>query len=107
MKKTLIPIVVSFALASSAWAAEVSVKLTGVHLCCQSCVKGVQKAVGEVQGVTVSADKDAGSVSLSGPDTANVQKAVDALVGAGYFGKSSDPGIKVKDTSGAVGDKVK
>jgi len=106
MKNLLVPIAVSFALAAAAQAADVSVKLTGVHLCCQSCVKGAQKAVGGVPGVTASADQDAGDVSLTGPDVASVQKAVDALAGAGFFGKSSDASIKVNAESGAKGRKV-
>jgi len=94
------------AMAFSAQAADVSVKLTDVHLCCQSCVKGVQKAVSTVPGVTAAADMDDGTVSLTGPDTATVQKAVDALTSAGYFGKSSDASIKVNADTGAKGQKV-
>ena len=94
------------ALALSVQAADVSVKLTDVHLCCQSCVKGVQKAVGQVPGVTATADMDEGTVSLTGPDTATVQKAVDALTAAGYFGKSSDSTIKVNADTGASDRKV-
>jgi len=94
------------ALTWSVQAAEVSVKLTDVHLCCQSCVKGVQKAVGTVPGVTANADMEEGTVSLVGPDTATVQKAVDALTAAGYFGKSSDPSIKVNADTGAKNQKV-
>jgi copper chaperone CopZ len=106
MKNSLFSILLGLALAASAQAADVAVKLTDVHLCCQSCVKGVQAAVAKVPGVTASADQDEGSVSLTGPDRATVQKAVDALVKAGYFGKSSDPAIKVMTKTGAKGQKV-
>ena len=44
-------------------------------------------------------------MTLTGPDTATVQKAADALVKAGYFGKSSD--VKMQATTGAKGEKVK
>ena len=84
--------------------AESSVKLTGVHLCCASCVKGADKAVATVTGATSETDKDAGSVTIKAADTATVQKAVDALVGAGYFGTASDSQIKVKARSGAKKD---
>ena len=94
-------------LAFSAGAAEVSAKLTDVHLCCQGCVKGVQKAVANVSGVKADADMDSDTVSLSGPDTATVQKAVDALTDAGYYGKSSNPDIKVNGDTGAKDAKVK
>ena len=106
MKTILASIAMAVAVASSTQAADVSVKLSDVHLCCQSCVKGVQAAVGKVQGATVKADKDEGTVSLTGPDKATVQKAVDALVAGGYFGRSSDASIKVSANDGAKGRKV-
>ena len=95
----------AFAMAFSLQA-EVSVKLSDVHLCCQSCVKGVQTAVGKVQGVTAKADKDEGTVTLTGPDGATVQKGADALIAGGYFGKSSNEHIQIKASSGATGQKV-
>jgi copper chaperone CopZ len=106
MKITLASFAAGMVLVLSVPAADVSVKITGVHLCCQSCVKGVQSAVGKVQGVTVDADKDEGTVSLTGPNKAVVQKAANALVAAGYFGKSSDASIKVNADAGAKGKKV-
>lgn len=81
--------------------AESSVKLSGVHLCCGSCVKGADKAVASVTGATSATDKDAGTVTIQAADAATVQKAVEALVAAGYFGTSSDSEIKVKAKSGA------
>jgi copper chaperone CopZ len=86
--------------------AESSVKLTDVHLCCQSCVKGVDKAVGKIDGVKATSSMDDKTVSLTGPDTATLQKAVDALVAAGYYGKSSDAAIKVNAATGAKDEKV-
>ena len=97
---------IALALTLPAGAADATVKISGVHLCCKSCVTGVEKAVGEVPGVTVAVDKDAGTVSLTGPDTATVQKGANALVAAGYFGKSSDASIKVAADTGAKGKKV-
>ncbi|SRR6266403_2459500 len=107
MKNIIVSLIASLALTSPVWAGDVSDKLTDVHLCCPSCVKGVQKAVGEVPGVTASASQDDGTVTLTGPDNATVQKAADALVAAGYFGKSSDPAIKIKTQTGAKNQKVK
>ena len=106
MKKLFTSVILGLALAVSARAADASVKLTDVHLCCSSCVKGVEKAVAEVHGVTAKADMDEGTVDLTGPDTATVQKAVDALTAAGYYGKSSDASIKVNATTGAKDQKV-
>ena len=107
MKSILASAVLAFTVALSVRAADVSTKLTDVHLCCQGCVKGVQKAVGTVSGVTADADMDSDTVSLSGPDTATVQKAVDALTAAGYYGTSSNPDIKVNADTGAKDEKVK
>lgn len=81
--------------AATARAAKVSVQLTKVHLCCDSCVDGVDDAVSPVKGAESTADKDAKTITITGPDKDTLQKAVDALVDAGYFGVSSDPEIKV------------
>jgi len=106
MKNSFSYMMIAAALTGSAWAVEVSTKLSDVHLCCPNCVKGVQAATANVTGATVAVDKEAGTVSLTGPDTATVQKAADAIVAAGYFGKSSDPRIKVAAHTGAKGRKV-
>jgi copper chaperone CopZ len=105
MNKHLLTLFVTAAFATTAHA-ESTVKLTGVHLCCKSCVKGVDKAVSTVSGVTAAADADAETVTLTAPDATTAQKAVDALVAAGYFGKSEDAAIRVSDTSGAKDAKV-
>jgi copper chaperone CopZ len=86
--------------------AEVSVQLTDVHLCCNSCVKGVDKAIAPVSGVTAKSDKDAETVTIMAPDQATAQKAVDALVMAGYWGKTTDSGIKLHAKTGATDSKV-
>jgi periplasmic mercuric ion binding protein len=104
MKIIVATIVLAGAL--SARAADVTTTLTGVHICCQSCVKGVAQATANVQGLTAKADQDAGTVTLTGPDTATVQKGADALVAAGFFGKSSDPAIKLNAETGAKNQKV-
>jgi copper chaperone CopZ len=106
MKKILAPIFIASALAFSVRAADVTVTLTDVHLCCQSCVKGVAKAVAEVGGLTAKADQDADTVILTGPDTATVQKGADALVAAGFFGKCSDATIKLNADTGAKNQTV-
>jgi copper chaperone CopZ len=107
MKNLIVSAVVMLAFTIAAQAGEVSAKLTGVHLCCPSCVKGVNKAVEGIQGVSATANQEQGIVTLTGPDTATVQKAADALVAAGYYGKSSDPAIKLNGETGAKGKNVK
>jgi mercuric ion binding protein len=78
--------------------AETTVKLTNVHLCCGSCVKGIEASVGKVKGATVAADKDAGTVTITAPDEATATKAVNAVGKAGYYGKSDSDKIKVNTT---------
>ena len=106
MKTTLTSLLIALALTLSARAADVSTKISGVHLCCQSCVKGVHKAVDDIKGLTATVDEDAETVTLTGADAATVQKGADALVAAGYFGKSSDANIKLAADTGAKGTKV-
>ena len=86
--------------------AETTTTLSDVHICCQGCVKGAEKAVGKVKDVTANVDQDARTIMLTGPDKESVQKAADALVAAGYFGKSSNPEIKLMSDTGAKGTKV-
>jgi copper chaperone CopZ len=106
MKLTLPLFVIGFALLSPAQAADVTAKISDVHLCCKNCVTGVEKAIAEVPGATAAVDKDAGTVELTGSDQATVQKAADALVAAGYFGKSANPDVKISRATGAKNRKV-
>lgn len=107
MKLIFASLVLALTMAVSSQAAESSVKLTDVHLCCEGCVKGVTKTVSKISGVTATSDMDDKTISLTGPDTATLQKAVDALTAAGYYGKSSDSAIKVSSETGAKDEKVK
>lgn len=105
MKKIGIAVLGLFALTLNAPAEEAHAKFTDVHLCCTGCVNGVEKAVSEVEGAKAAVDADNGTVTLTGPDTATVQKAADAMVKAGYFGKTQD-GVTLKADSGATDKKV-
>ena len=106
MKNAFAVVAISLAVSLPVRAAEVLTKISDVHLCCQSCVKGVKKAVADIKDVKADVDQDAETVTLTGSDNAAVQKAADALVAAGYFGKSSDAGIKLSADTGAKGAKV-
>jgi copper chaperone CopZ len=105
MKTIALSLAALLAVGLSTASAEVSSKIGDVHLCCKGCVNGVEKAVGEVDGAKAAVDADAGTVTLSGPDAATVQKAADALVKAGYFGKA-ESGVKLDSSTGATGHKV-
>ena len=86
------------ALASTALA-ESKVTLSGVHNCCKKCTDGITKAVGSVSGTSAAVEKT--SVTITGSSAADVQKAVDALVAAGYTGESDNAEVKVKPGVGA------
>jgi periplasmic mercuric ion binding protein len=106
MKITLTSLLSLFGFVAWVQAAGVSVKLSDVHLCCQECVDGAKRAVAKVKDVSAVPDEDTETVTLTGPDTAALQKAADALVAAGYFGKSADSSVKLSTDTGAKGEKV-
>jgi periplasmic mercuric ion binding protein len=107
MKTTLVTIAMALALAVSTRAADTTVKLSDVHICCKSCVKGATAAVEKVDGAKADVSEDDSTVTITAPDKATAQKAVDSLVAAGFYGTSSDPSIKVSADTGAKGTKVK
>jgi len=109
LKRVLAGAVVVCGLALSvAWAADgdKTVTLKDVHICCGSCVTGVKTATTPVKGLTAVADQSAKTVVLTAADKETLQKGVDALVAAGYFGKSSDDTVKVNAVTGAKDGKV-
>mgnify|MGYP001413771595 CR=1 FL=1 len=106
MKNLIVSVVTATAFVFSTQAADITVKLSKVHLCCQSCVNNVNKTMADIKGITAVADRDAKTISLTGPDAATVQTATDALIAAGYFGTSSDASIKLNATTGAKGQKM-
>lgn len=72
---------------SFASAAETTITLSGVHNCCNSCAKGITEAGSKVKDVTV---KPAGrNVMITAKSKSSLKKAVEAILGAGYFGTVS------------------
>ena len=65
MKISLVSLMIALALSLSARATDVSTKISDVHLCCQSCVKGVHKAVADIKGLTATVDEVAETVTLT------------------------------------------
>jgi periplasmic mercuric ion binding protein len=106
MKKHTLPIIATLALAAATFAADTSVTLKKVHLCCKACVKGVEQSLKDIEGVTIKADDDAESVTLTSSDKAKLQKAVNAMAEGGYFGVSDNPEIKAMAKTGAKNEKV-
>ena len=75
--------------------AETKVEVKDVHLCCPACVKGVGKALKDVEGVKGACDKKAGTVTLTATDVATAQKGIEALAAAGFHGKLGNQGGEV------------
>jgi copper chaperone CopZ len=71
------------------------VTLSGVHLCCGGCEKGVAAAVSKVDGAEVSCDKDAGTVTIKASNRESGMAALKAIAMAGYHGKPSRENIKM------------
>ena len=99
-------VVASLAAASMAFAADSSVTFKKVHLCCEACIKGVERSLKDIEGVSLKADEDSESVTLTSSDKAKLQKAANAMAEGGYFGESDNPDIKPVAKTGAKGQKV-
>jgi copper chaperone CopZ len=106
MKSLFLSLVAVLALAPLTRADDATVTISKVHLCCGKCVDGVNKVVAKVDGATCVADKTAHTIVLTAANTEILQKAADALVKAGFFGESSDAGVKIANETGAKGEKV-
>jgi copper chaperone CopZ len=107
MKTVFLSLLATSAMLVSAGAADVTDKITDVHMCCKSCVNVAQKTVSDkAPGATAVASQEDENITVTGPDNATVQKAVDALVKAGFFGTSTNPDIKITANTGAKGQTV-
>src|ERR1043165_5549073 len=65
LKHALAPLFLLCTLALPAAAADPTVTLTGVHLCCDNCVRGVATALTPVKGATATCDKSASTVVVT------------------------------------------
>lgn len=78
-----------------------TVTLTGIHNCCGSCEKGITKAITSVDGATVAVTKT--SATITAKSKADADKAVGALLAAGYYGEGAPaqtaPDKKVKSAT--------
>ncbi len=95
MKRLLFTILAASLAFATSVTAETTVKLSGVHLCCDSCVKGVAGAVKKVEGASVACDKAAGTVTVTAGDDATAKKALASIARAGYYGKSDNAKLQV------------
>jgi copper chaperone CopZ len=90
--------------AASSSMADSAVTLEKTHLCCGSCVKAANQAV-ESAGAKAKIDQKADKITITAASDDAAQKAVDALVAAGFYGKVSAGAIK--NDAGAPAGNVK
>lgn len=86
MKKVLLA--TALFLSVSLAQAETTVTLEGVHNCCKGCTNGIVKAASGLKDVTVTAEGE--TVTIVSKSKSNAKKAVEAIMEAGYYGKSSE-----------------
>lgn len=82
------------------------VELKGVHLCCQGCVDAADAALMSVAGVTAHCNMESGTVALTAGDDAAAQKALDALAAAGFYGRTGNQKLAMKDAGDVPRGKV-
>ncbi len=107
MKSLFLSLVAVLALAPLSWAADVTVTISKVHLCCDKCVTAADKVVASVPGAAAVVDKTARTIAITAADAATVQKAADALVKAGFYGESSDASVKMSADTCCKGENVR
>jgi copper chaperone CopZ len=86
--------------------AETKVTIANVHLCCPACVKVVGATLKKVDGVTGACDREEKTVTITAPDDATAQKAVEALAAAGFHGRPDTKSVHFPRDSGATQGKV-
>ena len=86
--------------------AETTIELKGVHLCCPACTAAVKSALHDFDGVKAACDQKKKTVTISAPDDAAAQKALDALAAHGFHGDTGNSTLKIKEDSGVAAGKV-
>ena len=92
-----------------AGAAETTVELKSVHMCCEGCAKEVGEILKKVEGVSgVACDQKARTAKFTAADAKAAQRALDALAAAGFHGDTGGAkDFAFKDDSGVKAGKVK
>src|SRR3989304_2170270 len=67
----------------------VIVTISELHMCCGDCVKAIYKAA-SIDDVQVEVNEDEQMVVLTAPHYEDVQKALEEIAKAGFFGKIED-----------------
>lgn len=100
MKITVLLITATFLL-TLPLAAETKASLADMHICCKSCVKGIQKTTASMNGVKLEIDQDAGITTIIADTKELAQKAIDAIAAAGYHASVKTEGFTMASTAPA------
>lgn len=107
LRQIALPVACAFSFFSVAWVQAEEVTVNNVHLCCGSCVKGVQKALADVAGVSgVKVSRDDETVAFQAADSAAATRGLTALAEAGFYGEPSVPGPDFKVDPQAKKDQI-
>src|SRR5262245_23157543 len=93
-------------LGTAAAQADTTVELKNVHLCCKQCITAVAKTLKGVEGVKGVCDQKARTVTITAKDARAAQAAVDALLEAGFHGKTDSKDVRISSEKAPEG-KVK
>ena len=84
-----------FLLAGTA-GAETKVTISDTHLCCGQCLRAVDTTLKDMAGVKFKSDQATKTIEITADNDDAAQKAIDALAGAGFYGKLNNDKIKYK-----------
>lgn len=85
------------------------VEVSGVHLCCASCVKGVDAALKDVDGVSgVKSDRESKTVKFTADDDKAAEAGIKALAKGGFHGtaRHGDAKLEFPDSGAKDGAKA-
>jgi mercuric ion binding protein len=90
-------------------AAETTVELKSIHMCCEGCADEVAAILKKVEGITgVAVDQKTTTARFTAADSKAAQRALDALAAGGFHGDTgSAKDFAFKDDSGVKAGKVK
>lgn len=81
---------------------ETKLVVKGVHLCCGACERGVDEAVGEIEGADVTCDREDGTVAIVAVDPPTARRTLAALATAGYHGTTDHPELAIPPATDGV-----
>jgi mercuric ion binding protein len=83
--------------------APLTVTISDIHLCCKGCTSAVEKAAAKVPGVKCKASQDDTNAVVVADDTKSMQKALDEIAAAGFFGTLDSKEVEFKPFKFAEG----